>query len=275
MLVFPTVGRSGAIADPGRSRSFHRPSHGWDVFTALTLADLRQTRDFTPIGILKWSLEPLSYMVVYFLLIGIVFNRAQFAFPVFLLCALVPWRYFVGVFGRSMSIVLSNSPIVATRVFPRVILPLVPLAAEGATFLVALSLVLPIMLTYGIYPTMAFLWLPFVIAVLVLLTSGPAYIAAVFGLYFPDYRGAVLSFFRLGFFVSAGLIPLNEVPGGLATLLHVNPMSGIFESFRAILLHGQTPRIMDITYPAAIGFALLSMGLALYRRYERDFPKRI
>lgn len=246
------------------------------VIGALASARLKRDRDLTVVGVLKWLLEPISYMVVYFALVAALLDRPSFAYPLFLLCALVPWKFFTGVVTGSMGVVAGHAAILTNRAIPRDVLPLVLVATEGASLLIALVLFPPMMAYYGIAPTAALLWLPVVLAVLMLVTAGPAYLGAVFGLYWPEFQPLVQNLVRLGFFISTGLVAVRHLANErLETLLHLNPLSGVFDSMRAILLDGRPPRAFDLAYPLAVGLASIAIGLPVYRHRQREFAKEV
>jgi lipopolysaccharide transport system permease protein len=252
------------------------PGAFWEVLRAISVGEIRERRKLTPVGIAKWMLEPLSYMLVYFLVLGGFFEQPHHAYPLFLLCALVPWRYFTGAVLGAMSIVERNAAIISNRLFPREVLPLVLVMVEGATFLLALSLFVPLLVYYGIFPGAALLWLPVVIGVLAALCAAGGYVSAVFGVRFPDVRPAAQNLIRLGFFASAGLVQPSDAPSrALEMVLRANPLTGVFESFRAIFLRAEAPQATDLLYPLAIAVVLFMIGLPLYRRAQLSFAKRI
>jgi len=250
---------------------FHR---GWTALVALTRAELQETRDLSLVGVFKWALEPLSYMAIYFVLVGAILDRPRYALPLFLLCALVPWRFFTGTTIESMALLKRYSEIIKNRAFPREVIPLILIASQALTFLIALALFAPLMIYYRVDAWPTILWLPVLIVELIVLSAGPTYLGVVFGLYFPDYREIVRNLIRLGFFASSALVPISEIPGdNLPLVLEANPMTGIFDSFRAIMLFEHAPSFRDIAYPSTVGVVLLLVSLAIYRRYQSEFPK--
>ena len=70
----------------------------------------------------------------------------------------------------------------------------------------------------------------------ILLAVAVAYPCALFGLWFPDLRVFGLSAVRTLFFVAPSLVALDTVPEPAATWLKLNPLSGLFEGYRAALL---------------------------------------
>jgi len=268
---------------PPFGRRFPRLARGWEVFRALTVADLRTTKDFTITGVLKWMLEPISYMFVYFVLVATFLKRptAEQAFPLFLLCALVPWRFFTGAFVGSMYLLPRFSFVISNTATPTLALPLVAVATEAVNMLIALLLFVPMVAYYGIDVWPAVLWLPVLLGILIVLAIGPAYLGTVFGLYFPDYRGVVQNLVRAGFFISSALITLDflrrQAPEAheLRLLIRANPFTGVFDSFRSVFLTGTRPLPLDLAIPAGAGLLLLVIGLVVYRRRQREFPKEV
>ncbi len=251
------------------------------MFRALFTAELRSSRDFTLTGVLKWMIEPISYMFIYFVLVASVLarGRAGAAYPMFLLCALVPWRFFTGAVNGSMGLLTRFSSVLTGVPTPKPVLPLVLVATEAANMVVALVLFVPMVLIYDVDVWPSILWLPLILAILVLLTTGPTYLATVFGLYFPDFRGVAQNLIRAGFFVSTALVPISLVPGQrLKLLVTANPMSSVFDSFRTAfgLIRTRTsPELFDLIYPVLVGGLLLVIGLGLYFWRDRHFPKEV
>lgn len=247
-----------------------------DAFLTLVECELKNSQDISAFGVLKWLLDPLAYMGMYFLLVGVMLQRSEFAYPIFILCAVLPWRYVQGVISSGMVLIDSYSRVLVTRNLPRGILPLVVVVTEGVSFVIGLVLLAPIMAYYRIGPSKALLWLPLVMLVLAVVVSGPAYLATLLGLYFPDYRAFSQSVTRIGFLASTALVPLKKVPGDrLPRLIGANPMSGVFDAFRDIFLQARAPQLTHLAYPTVFGLLLAVLGAALYRWREPQFAKEV
>jgi ABC-2 type transport system permease protein len=266
---------TGAAPTAGAS-SISSARRSWDVLLTLTRADLRDSRDLSALGLLKWLLEPLAALAAYLGLLAGVLGHTERAYPLFILIALIPFRYFSGSISSGLTVVPSYGRIIAAYPLPRGVIPLVPVVAEGASFLVSLLLVVPFAVYFGTGLSVALLWLPVVLVVFAVLTAGPVYLAAVYGLYLPDFRGVAQNLLRLSFLTSTGLVALRRVPGdNLPRLFRANPLSGIFDSFRAIVIGEHAPAAIDLLYPLGVGLFLLAAGLLAYRVCERNFPKEV
>jgi ABC-type polysaccharide/polyol phosphate export permease len=248
----------------------------WEVFRVLAATEIKEERDFTLAGLIRWMLEPLSYMLIYMILLGTILNRPRADFPLFLLAALIPFRFFTETLVRSMGVVKSYSSILTNRTFPRESLPLVVVASNAATLALSMFLLVPFMFVYDVPFTASLLWVPVILAILLVLTAGPTFLAALFGLYFPDFRGAVQNLIRVSFFLSTGLVTLRDVPGKeLPRLVEANPLSSIFDSLRMAILRGRMPGELDLLYPLVLGTILLLVGLFMYRRRQHQFAKEV
>jgi ABC-type polysaccharide/polyol phosphate export permease len=75
------------------------------------------------------------------------------------------------------------------------------------------------------------------------------------------------------FFLAAGLVALAEIEGRAYDLVRLNPLTGIFESYRDVLLYGQRPAAWQLLYPVGFATLLLLVFVPLFRLEQRDLAK--
>jgi len=126
---------------------------------------------------------------------------------------------------------------------------------------------------YLVGPTVALVWLPLVVLVNLALAIGVAYPAALFALWFPDLRPFLISMMRTLFFLAPGLVPLSQIYGYTDDVLKVNPLTGIFESYRAVLQYGEAPEAWMLVYPLAFAAVLAAIFVPIYRREAPHLAK--
>jgi len=66
---------------------------------------------------------------------------------------------------------------------------------------------------------------------------------------------------------------LSEIPGRTGELVRLNPLTGIFESYRDVLLFQQRPAAWELLYPLLVGLVLLAVFIPLYGREQQHFAK--
>jgi lipopolysaccharide transport system permease protein len=85
---------------------------------------------------------------------------------------------------------------------------------------------------------------------------------------FRDVGVAVPLLLQLWMFASPVVYPLSAAPVRWRDLYLLNPMVGIIENFRRVILQGQTPDLASLGSAALISIVLLPIGYAFFKRVE-------
>jgi len=246
-----------------------------DLLVALAISDLRARYGRGSWKSLKWLLDPFFATGVYLILVTFVIDRPGEAPGLSIACATVPFQLVIASAVNGLSSVQLRHSIVLNTRFDRTLIPLAGVITETIAFGSALLLLAVMMAVYGVAPTLAILWLPVVIGVTVLFSISIAYPASLIGLWYPDLRAFVISALRTLFFVAPGLVALSQVPDDAQKWLELNPLTGIFEAYRSVLLYGESPAPWELLYPSVFAMVLLALVLPLYRTEQRQFAKLV
>jgi lipopolysaccharide transport system permease protein len=187
------------------------------------------------------------------------------------MAALVPWTFFASSLTSGIPSIVSNSTTLTRIPFPRAALPL---GTIGISMIdISISLVIFTLMAYTIgdgLPLTA-LWLPALFALEVILVVGVVLLGSAVNVFARDVKLAVPLGTQLWMFLTPVLYPLSEVEGGLRSFMLANPMTGLVESFRDILIHGTAPDI-SLLMPTMIGAAgLLLVGSWYFSAVETRF----
>jgi ABC-type polysaccharide/polyol phosphate export permease len=276
-----TMQRSMAAATTTTTTEAARPTlkdrlrRNWDVLVALTLADVKLRYGRGPVRRVKWLADPIAALGVYLALIALVIDSEGRAAGLSVACAVVPFQLLMGTTINALRAVETRRSIVANMSFRRMLIPVSSAMTEVVAFAATL-LLLPIMMAiYGVAPTPAILLLPFVIVLTFLLAVAFAYPAALVGVWMPEVSPFAISAVRTLFFLAPGLVALKEVYGHTHDVLIANPVTGIFESFRSILLDGTAPAAWEVLVPLAYAALLFAIFVPMFRREQRHFAKLI
>ena len=244
-----------------------------EVLLALTESDLRARYGRGPWRFAKWLLDPFAVVGIYLVLVTVVLERGGRAPGLALACAVVPFQLVMTTIVNALNAVPMRSSIILNMAFERVLIPIASALTETIAFAASLVLIVLMMAIYGIAPTAAVVWLPVVLALNVLLGIACAYGASLMGLWLPELRPFAVSFVRTLFFLAPGLVPLSEIGGRANDLLRINPLTGLFEAYRAILVNGHRPAAWQLLYPLAAALLLLAAFVPVYLRDQRQFAK--
>jgi ABC-type polysaccharide/polyol phosphate export permease len=260
-----------------RAPSHLAPAAGFaawiDRVAAMTIADLQFRYGRGRGRLFKWLLDPYALVGVYLLLVTFVLHRAGKAPGLSLACAVVPFQLVIATVTNATGAIQARRSIILNMSFDRMLIPIAAVVTETAAFTASLSLIVLMMVVYAVGPTVYLLLFPVVLLVTIVLALGFAFPSALFGLWFRELRNLALSVVRTLFFLAPGLVPLSNTDSTAYHILQLNPLTGLFEAYRAVLLFGEAPSAWELLYPTFFAVVLLGIFIPLYRSEQSQFAK--
>ena len=220
---------------------------------------------------LAWAiLQPLSLALVYTVIFRIVTRMPSngLPYPVFAYCALLPWTFFSTSLTNSSSGMIGHTQLITKVYFPREIIPLTYVIAGLADLAIASTVLAGMMAFYGIKPTWQALYLIPILLVAVLFTAALALIFSAVQVRFRDIGLALPLLLQLWMFASPVVYPLSAVPRWLRGWYELNPLAGVVEGFRRVLLEGKPPDFPSLEIAAVISAVLLPLCYLFFKNRE-------
>jgi lipopolysaccharide transport system permease protein len=247
----------------------------------LALRDVKVRYKQAALGVAWAVLQPLLTMLVFSLLFGFLMGAdgrpsvEGVPYAVSTYCALVPWQLFATSLSFSGNSIVGNQNLVTKVYFPRLVLPIAPIVAALVDFAAAFGVLLLMMLAYGIAPGPELLLLPgFVALALATALAVSLWLSALNALY-RDVRYALPFLIQLWFFVTPCVYTSQNVLGNAPDWAHwlyaANPMVGVVEGFRWVLIGGPAPALGALAASVGMVLLLLAGGAVYFRRMERVF----
>jgi lipopolysaccharide transport system permease protein len=276
-----------AVAEPHPSLPHVaiRPPRGW---TGLELRELWQYRELlffliwrdikvrykqTALGAAWAVLQPVFTMVVFSLFFGKLAKVPSdgVPYPVFAYCALLPWQLFAYALAESSNSVVANERLITKIYFPRLVIPIAGVLAGLVDFAIAFSVLIVLMLHYGIVPTWTIATLPLFVLLAILSALAVGLWLSALNVQYRDVRYTVGFLTQIWLFLSPVAYPSSLVPARWRPLYGLNPMAGVVEGFRWALV-GKTPAPgAMLAVSAVVVMLLLVGGLYYFRRMENGF----
>jgi ABC-2 type transport system permease protein len=273
------VQSSGPVTWSARRSLSELPEYR-EVFVNLLLRDLRSKYKRTVLG-WGWSMiNPLVQVVVFTFVFRLIFRAAPppgaggvDSFPVWILCGLIPWNYFVISVNAGIASLTDNANLVQKTYFPRVLLVASATLALVVTLLIELAILCLVLVAVGILP---FLWLPAALGFVVLLalfSTGLALLLSITNVYFRDTSHLMGLVFQVWFYVTPVIYPYQQLLAHvhvdwLLRLYQVNPMFHFVEGFRDVLYYQQVPGLVGVGYAVLAAVATLVLGWWVFQRFE-------
>lgn len=263
--------RKGLVGVDWRELIRHRELLGFLIWR-----DFKVRYKQTVLG-LGWAiLQPLCFMAIF----SVIAMKLDFSdrlgvpVPIFYFAGLLPWTFYsVGVQFSSQSLI-SQQHLLTKIYLPRLFIPTSVIVTGLIDMAIASVVFAGFMVYYGIVPDVGFLMLAPLLVLLLLTTLGFGYLFSGLAVLYRDVRFIVPFFIQGMLFVSAVVFPASAdfVGEKAAWVLAANPVTGVVEGFRAALSGGDYafdwPRL---ALSAAVGLAVFTLGLTVFRQIERRF----
>jgi ABC-type polysaccharide/polyol phosphate export permease len=257
-----------------------------ELLINLTLRELRGKYKRTALG-WGWSLlNPLSMMLVFTLVFGVLFNidtpvgdGGLRNYALFLMCGLLPWLFLSNAMTAGMGSLTANANLLKKTWFRREVLVVATVLSFSVSFLVEMSVLVVALLLFGVN---LLPYLPLALGLILLLmafVTGLSLGLSVLNVYYRDAAHFIGIFLQIWFYSTPILYPLTLVTdragqGGLIDrysldlLYQVNPMVGFVSVMRDLLYVAQLPSPGPVAYVTAVSLLTLVGGYALFRRLE-------
>lgn len=252
----------------------------------LVLRDLKARYKNSILGLFWSLLNPLFTMLVFTVVFTFMMPNNQISkFPVFLLCALLPWNFFQAALMGCTNSIVDNATLVKKVYFPREALPLSTVLSNFVNFLLALLVLFVMIWAFRIPLTRQVLWLPVIMITQLVFTLGLGLILATTNVFYRD-TGLILGVvLQAWFFLTPIIYPIDILPTqrsilGLTLNIHrlayiLNPMASIISSYRVVLYHGARPALDFMLRTLVTAVATLVLGYAIFSRYSGTFGEEV
>ena len=221
-----------------------------------------------------WSIaDPLVMVVIFTIVFAHILKVAQPFFPIFLLLGITPYRFFANSVNGAATAVFDNVQLVKKVSFPRLMLPLAVVFSHVRHFLIELLLVTALFLYFpeAFHLTWNLLWLPVVFGVQLVFIMGVALSVSALNVRYRDTQYILNSALLVMYWLTPLFYAFSFVPPRFGRFLMWNPMVGVVEAYRSILLDGSRPSLMLLGAGALTATLTLGIGVAIFKHYESIF----
>jgi lipopolysaccharide transport system permease protein len=243
-----------------------------DLFYFLVWRDIKVLYAQTILGFTWAIFNPLVQIVVFGVIFGKVAKLPTDGIPyvLFSTVAIIPWTYMSEALTHSSQSLVGNQSMLGKVYFPRVIYPLTPVLAKLVDFSISLTLLLAVMIYYGVAPTWNLLLLPLFIILMMCIPAGAGMWLSALAIRFRDVKFAMAFVIRMLIYTAPILYTASTIPDQYRLIYSFNPFVAVIEGFRACLLG--TPILWQFIIPGVVTSILLLVSGAMYfKRMERVF----
>lgn len=283
----PPVATTSHRLRPEQHVQVIRPRRGW---VGLNLGEVWEYRELlwvftwrnvlvrykqTVLGILWAIIQPVLLLVVF----TVVINRlggqkapGGLPYPVFAIAGLLPWTLFNNSLTQSATSLVGNSNLLRKIYFPRLVIPLSVIFTALVDFLIASTVLIGLMIFYGVGPDpIRLIAIPGLLLLAMAAALGVGLWLSALNVTYRDVQFVVPFLGQLWLFATPAAYFPREMQEPWRTLIGLNPMQGVIGGFRWSLIDGGASPGWMLLVSGAVVAAVLVGGLIYFKRMERFF----
>jgi lipopolysaccharide transport system permease protein len=227
----------------------------------------------TALGVAWAVLQPFLTMVVFSVFFGRLGGIPSdgLPYPLFSFAGLVPWTFFAYGLSEASNSVVGSQQLITKVYFPRLTIPIATVLAGVVDFAIAFVILIVMMLSYGIVPSLRVVWIVPMVLLVVVSALGVGLWLAALNVKYRDVRYALPFLTQLWLFATPIAYPSSLLDTTWRSVYALNPMVGVVEGFRWALLGSRTTPGSMLVASSLAGLALLIGGAMYFRRMEATF----
>jgi ABC-2 type transport system permease protein len=239
-----------------------------EAFWVLVVKDFKSRYRAQALG-LFWSFaHPLIMMVTLTIAFKHILKVQIANFQIFYLVGAVIWQFVSNSVLATTGSMLDNAGLVKRTTFPRFLFPVAAVCSHLIHFGMEMLLVFAFFLIYpeAYHFNASLLALPFLALFLVVINVGIGLTTCGLNVRYRDVYYLVTSVLTMGFWITPILYSTDMAPPWLRPILRLNPIGGVIEGARDVIMHGIWPRTEYVLPALVTAVTLFFIGCAVFRR---------
>ena len=257
-----------------------------DLLMMFVKRDFAATYKQTILGPIWFFIQPILTTIMFTIVFGKFANLKTDVEPKFLFyfSGIVIWNYFSDCLTKTSTVFRDNTNIFGKVYFPRLIMPLSIVVSNLVRFGVQFLLLLCMMIYFYFFPvegtsfhvTIGILLFPVLVILMALLGLGLGLIITAMTTKYRDLTFLITFGVQLLMYATTVIYPLSYArEKGYSTLVELNPMTGIIESFRYAFLGKGEFTFWSLGYSTIVTIIILFIGIVIFNKTEKNFVDTI
>lgn len=259
-----------ASAKPAPANQLYR---FWDLIWAWTSRTVRGRYQQSMLGWLWAVVQPAATVVIFSIIFTyfVPIDTGDIPYPVFSYVAVLPWTFLAAALPDMSNSLVYNISLVTKIYFPREALPIAAMFARLLDFGIGVGLLLVLMLYYHMPLASNTLFMfPVILAIQITLVLGLGLACAALNVFVRDVQPLLTLGIQLWFYASPIIYPIKLIPQEWRSFYFLNPMAGILEAYRDVVLYGRLPGIY-LLFSALVSGVIFCLGYWFFKRVEYRF----
>lgn len=250
-----------------------------DLLFLLVRRDFVSVYKQTILGPLWLFIQPIITTMMFAVIFGNLAKISTDGIPMtlFYMSGITLWTYFADCLNKTSNTFVANAGVFGKVYFPRLVMPLSVLISNLVKLGIQFLLFLIIWIYYlaqgqQIHPHWGYIWIfPFLIMIMAGLGLGFGILISSLTTKYRDLTFLVGFGVQLLMYASSVVYPISMVPGKYQSLLLLNPVICILESFKYIFLGNGYFSFGALAYSFSFMCVLLFFAVIVFNKVEKSF----
>ena len=233
------------------------------------------------LGILWSFINPLLTTLVYAIVFPYLLRGAQIPnYLIYLIVCIIPWNFFTVVISQGGQCVRNEAGIIKKVYFPRENLPICITVSGLVNFFISCVIIVVFLLGSGVGLSKYILLVPLVAVVQAVFSLGLIFIISSVNVYVKDLEYIVNFIVQMLFYGTPILYGIETIAGASAptwivTLVKLNPMTTIMNSYRNLMYHQRMFDVVPMILVATLSILLVILGYIIFKKLEKGFAEEL
>lgn len=236
-------------------------------------ADIKAEMARSYLGILWWLIEPILYLCAFYILFVLVMKRGGPDFVPNFLCGAIVWKWFDSGLKGGGHAISANRGLLQQVYVQKFIFPVIAVLGSTARFMPVFAVFLAFLLIYGIPVRETWLAAPLIMLTQFSLILALAMLLSAITPFMPDIKVAIDNGMMFLFFISGVFFNINDVHEPLRSYLLLNPMAGLIDEYRNVMIRGLWPDATRLNTILLSSVIVFGAALLLLKRLDHKFGK--
>lgn len=219
-----------------------------------------------------WSfLNPLLTMIVQYIVFSNLFRFDIPYYPVYLLSGIIVFNYFSEACGMALTSIIGNATLITKVYVPKYIYPLTRILSSLVNLLISMIPLIIVTMLSGLYPTKAYLLIPFMLVCLAMFCLGLGMLLSAAMVFFRDIQFLWGVLTMIWMYLTPIFYPESILPERVVWVLKVNPLYYFINFLRSCVMDGVSPEPVVYVQCFLISLCVLAVGAWVFKKSQDKF----
>lgn len=237
--------------------------------------ELKSESSRTILGFAWWLIEPLSMLIIYYVVFGKILKVQLENFSTFLIIGVVFWTWFNKSVMNCIDSIYEKKYIFEHCKVDPLVFPMTSIFKDLIRESLVVLLLLAFIFINGFKPTWLWIYLPLIAFMQFLINTGVGFIVAGVTPFIPDVRILFSTVMQFMMFASGVFYSIENIPSSYRFLVEINPIASVITMYRGVLMYGQQPGFTDIFYVFLFSLTIFISSIALVKINQNSYAMEL